>query len=186
MKGVVFNLLEGVVTEAFGANVWDDLLDQTGLSGAYTSLGNYDDGEIEALAAAAAAKAGMDREQVLRWFGEKAIPLLAAHYPDFFTPHRSSRTFLNGVNDIIHAEVRKLYPGAACPHFGMKVDDGGALQMIYRSDRRMCALAEGFIRGAAAWYGERVEVTQPCCTLHGDDHCDIRVEWIEATSRAAA
>ena len=38
MKGIVFNLLEEVVTEAYGADAWDSLLDAAGLDGAYTSL----------------------------------------------------------------------------------------------------------------------------------------------------
>ena len=41
MKGVVYHLLEEAVVEKFGADIWDDLLDDTGVAGAYTSLGNY-------------------------------------------------------------------------------------------------------------------------------------------------
>ena len=33
MKGVVFNLLQEVVTAAHGPDVWDDLLDRSGVSG---------------------------------------------------------------------------------------------------------------------------------------------------------
>ena len=58
MKGVVFNLLEEAVTDSFGADTWDDLLDDADLEGAYTSLGNYSDAEIEALVGAAARPAG--------------------------------------------------------------------------------------------------------------------------------
>ena len=54
MKGVVFNLLEQVVVREYGENVWDDLLDATGLGGAYTSLGSYPDQEMMSLVSAAA------------------------------------------------------------------------------------------------------------------------------------
>ena len=43
MKGVIFNLLERAVTDEYGADVWDDLIDDAGVGGAYSSLGNYDD-----------------------------------------------------------------------------------------------------------------------------------------------
>ena len=49
MKGVVFNLLEEVVTERHGDAVWDTLLDASGLVGSYTSLGSYPDEEMEKL-----------------------------------------------------------------------------------------------------------------------------------------
>jgi hypothetical protein len=74
MKGVVFNLLEETVTRSFSANVWDDLIDASGVSGAYTSLGNYPDEEIEAPVAAASAALSLDRNAVLRWFGQKGDP----------------------------------------------------------------------------------------------------------------
>jgi hypothetical protein len=77
MKGVVFNLLEETVTRSFGADVWDGLIEASGVSGAYSSLGNYPDEEIEALVAAASASLSLDRNAVLRWFGHNAIPVLA-------------------------------------------------------------------------------------------------------------
>ena len=59
-KGVIFNLAEQVVTDDYGADVWDDVLDQAGLEGAYTSLGSYPDGDLTALVAATAARLGVE------------------------------------------------------------------------------------------------------------------------------
>lgn len=185
MKGVVFNLLETVVTRHHSADVWDDLLDAAGLDGSYTSLGNYDDAEIEALVAAASAALGIDRAAVLRWFGRNAIPVLAELYPTFFAPHASARPFVQGVNDIIHAEVRKLYTGAACPHFMIREYEDGALGMDYRSARRMCALAQGFVEGAADYYGEAVEFEHVACVDHGHPKCEFKIRWVETAARAA-
>jgi len=177
MKGVVFNLLEEVVRRHHGEDLWDDLLDDAGLDGAYTSLGSYADADIEALVAAAAGKLGLQREDVLRWFGQTAMPVLAELYPAFFEPHSSSRTFVLGVNSIIHAEVRKLYTGAECPHFNFRDDADGALLMDYRSSRRMCALAQGFIEGAASHYGEAVDFRHDSCVDRGDPHCVFHIRW---------
>jgi hypothetical protein len=185
MKGVVFNLLEEVVGREFGEDVWDDLLDAAGVDGAYTSLGSYADSDIEALVAAAGAKLGLSRAEVLRWFGQKAMASLAKLYPAFFEPHTSSRPFVLGVNNIIHAEVRKLYTGADCPHFNFRDADDGSLLMDYRSARRMCALAQGFVEGAAAYYGEAVDFHHDGCVEHGDSHCTFRIAWRPATAAAA-
>ena len=160
MKGVVFNLLEEAVTEAFGADTWDDLIDGAGVSGAYTSLGNYSDAEIEALVAAAARRLNMEPAAVLRWFGERAMPLLKRRYPALFDAHPSSRSFILSINSIIHPEVRKLYAGAACPFFHFREDADGALSMRYHSTRRMFDLAHGFVLGAAALWRETVMVAR--------------------------
>lgn len=186
MKGVIFNLLETLVTRDHGADAWDDLLDEAGLAGAYTSLGAYDDAELESLLACAAAKMGCGREDMLRWFGQQAIPLMADLYPDFFVAHRSARPFIEGVNDVIHAEVRKLYAGAACPHFGIRPTTDGGLSLTYRSSRRMCALAHGFIEGAAGYYCETVEIAHQSCVEQGGAACEIAIHWREGLSELAA
>jgi hypothetical protein len=177
MKGVVFNLLQQVVTAEHGEDVWDDLVDAAGVSGAYTSLGSYSDDEIMALVGAACEKLQASPATVLRWFGQKAMPLLAKSYPDFFTPHENSRSFVRSVNDIIHVEVRKLYVGAECPYFHFKETDDGALRMDYRSSRRLCALAQGFVEGAAAHYGEDVDFEHETCIERGDATCVFRIRW---------
>ena len=158
MKGVVFNLLEETVTEAFGAETWDDLLDDAGLPGAYTSLGNYSDAEIEALVSAAARRLDMEPAAILRWFGERAMPLLKARYPALFVSHATSRNFILSINNIIHPEVRKLYAGASCPFFHFKEGADGTLMLRYQSTRNMFDLAHGFVLGAAALWHESVTV----------------------------
>lgn len=180
MKGVVFNLLAEAVERSFGPDTWDTLIEMSGVSGAYTSLGNYPDAEIEALVAAAMTALSLDRDQVLRWFGQSAIPVLAELYPAFFEVPGSAREFTAGVNTIIHAEVRKLYPGAECPHFRLSDGADGQLVMEYLSSRRMCALAQGFVEGAAAWYGETVDFEHTACTGRGDPNCTFTLRWSAA------
>jgi pimeloyl-ACP methyl ester carboxylesterase len=173
MKGVVFNLLEAAVTRDYGEDTWDDLLASAGLVGAYTSLGNYADEELGRLVAAAAESLGSPDQDIIRWFGREALPALAQAYPAFFAGHSGTRSFVLTLNDIIHPEVRKLYPGADVPSFEFADQDDGALRMGYASHRRMCAFAEGLIEGAAAHFGERASIAQPVCMLRGDDHCDL-------------
>lgn len=177
MKGVVFNLLEEAVTREFGIDTWDALLDSAGLAGSYTSLGNYDDAEIVALVEAAAAALGLSRSQVLRWFGEKAMPILKDRYGAFFEKHGSSKDFVLSVNSMIHPEVRKLYSGASCPFFHFREAADGAVTMEYDSARRMCDLADGFVRGAANLYCEGVDVLHHRCMNHGDEKCVLEMRW---------
>jgi hypothetical protein len=177
VKGIIFNLAEEVIVERFGEDTWDQLLDVAGLDGAYTTLGNYPDQELAALVAAGAASLDVPEADVLRLLGEGAFPRLAASYPIFVEPHRETRSFLLTLNDVIHAEVRKLYPDAQVPDFGFDQSAPDVLALTYRSSRRLCALAEGFIAGAATHFGEHVDITQPVCMLTGDDHCVLQCSF---------
>lgn len=175
MKGVVFNLLEEVVSRHHGETVWDTLLDAAGLPGSYTSLGSYPDEQMEQLVLAASSALGLPPAKVLRWFGREAMPLLAARYPVFFNAQKSLCPFILSVNSIIHPEVRKLYAGAHCPNFHFEDAPDGTLLMQYSSRRKLCYLAHGFIEGAAAHYAESVDVTHLQCMHEGDTKCLLRI-----------
>jgi heme-NO-binding protein len=175
MKGIVFNLLEEAVVRQYGEDTWDDLLEAAGLDGVYTSLGSYPDQQLTDLVAAASAVTGTDPQSIIRWFGREAMPALAAAYPGFFVPHRDIGSFLNTLNEIIHPEVRKLYPGADVPTFGFTTASDGTITMRYGSPRRLCAFAEGLIEGAATQFGQVVTIDQPRCMLRGDELCAIEI-----------
>jgi len=175
MKGIVFNLLETVVVQSHGEAAWDDLLDATGLAGSYTSLGSYPDEEIEKLVGAGSQALGLTPNDLLRWFGREAMPLLAKQYPVFFTEHRTTLPFVLSVNDIIHPEVRKLYAGAHCPFFRFEETADGAVVMNYDSPRKLCALAHGFIEGAGDHFNEAIAVEHLSCMHDGDPKCRLSI-----------
>ena len=180
MKGIIFNLVEEVVTEAYGADTWDSLLDDAALDGSYTSLGSYPDTDLFALVGAASKSLGVSPDQVVRTLGEGAIPLLAERFPEFFEPHAGTRTFLLTLNDIIHAEVRKLYPDADLPEFDFDTSAADGLTLGYRSGRQLCQLAEGFITGSARHFGETAIIDQPECMHRGDGQCLIHCRFTAA------
>lgn len=177
MKGIIFNLLEEAAEQHFGPDTWTDLVEASGVSGSYTSLGSYPDAEILALVETAANVTGKSCNEVLQWFGRAAIPLLAGRYGELFEGHPSARSFILSVNDIIHPEVRKLYAGAHCPHFQFRDAEAGALLVGYQSPRQLCHLAHGFIEGAADWFGEIAAVEHIGCMADGAAMCQLSVRW---------
>lgn len=185
MKGIVFHLLQEAIVRSRGEEGWEDLLDEVGDSGVFTTLGNYPESRLAALIMAAAPK-GSTPFEATRWFGRTAMPLLAEHYPAFFTPHTATRPFILTLNEIIHPEVRKLYAGADCPDFDFQNAPDGRLLMGYHSPRRLCALAQGFLEGAAAHYGETVTVEHQKCMHHGDPQCLMAVSFAAAAADVAA
>ena len=176
MKGIVFNLLEEVVTREYSADIWDDLLDAASVNGSYTSLGSYPDEDLLKLVMAASSALQQPPEEVIRWFGRSAVPLLADKYPAFFAPHSSTRSFILTLNEIIHPEVRKIYPGADVPEFDFQLTDSSLL-LGYTSKRRLCSFAQGLIEGTAEHYDEQVELEHLKCMTRGDDKCLIRVDF---------
>lgn len=178
MKGVIFNLAEEIIVDSYGEDTWDALLDAAGLDGSYTSVGSYPDDDLFRLVGAAASRLGVAAPDVVRTLGEGALPLLAARYPFFFADHTTTRSFLLTLNDIIHSEVRKLYPGADVPEFEFDTTDPGWLGITYRSPRKLCSLAEGFIIGAARHFGETATIEHPLCMLRDDDSCLLRCAFL--------
>jgi hypothetical protein len=183
VKGIVFNLLGDVVARQYGADTWDALLGAAGVDGAYTSLGNYPDEELTRLVIAASTALEKDPQDIVRWFGRSAMPLLAVRYPQFFV-HRGTREFVLTLNAIIHPEVRKLYPGAATPDFEFDTSSPDVLVMLYRSRRQLCAFAEGLLEGAAAHFAETVTIDHPSCLLRGDAHCRLELAFRKAAAVA--
>lgn len=184
MKGIIFNLFEVLVEADEGELAWDEILDRTGLSGVYTALGSYDDSELRALLVEVAKRRGLEADVVLRDFGRRALPMLAERYPEFVTPHESAVPFLLTLNDVIHAEVRKLYPGAKVPVFDFVTHDIAtadapplALDMVYHSHRGMCALAEGFAIGVGEYFAQELVVEQSSCQARGDRDCVLSLRF---------
>lgn len=175
MKGIVFNLLEQVVSTAHGEDVWDQLLDDAGVDGVYTSLGSYPDEELGLLVKAASEALDTPADDVVRWFGEQTLPLFAIRYPDLFTAQSSTRTLVLNLNDVIHPEVEKLYPGASTPVFAFDTSSPDTLLMKYRSPRQLCSFAEGLLLGTATHYGEQIVIDRPRCMKRGDDHCLLAI-----------
>jgi hypothetical protein len=176
MKGVIFNLLEEVVSEHHGDAAWEALLAATASDGVYSSLGNYADAELVALVTAASNLTDTPVRTLLHWFGVQALPKLAERYPAFFENAPDTRSFILSVNTIIHPEVRKLYSGAACPHFHF-AETPDTLTLGYRSPRKLCDLAHGFAEGVASHYGEAVTFSQPSCMHDGAPSCQLVVTW---------
>jgi len=180
MKGVVFNLLQEVVSRDYGEAVWDDLLDAAGLEGAYTSLGGYPDGDLIALVGAASSALDSPPDEIVRWFGRNALPLLAEGHSHFFAAHDSARPFILTLNDIIHPEVRKLYPGADVPVFDFDAASDEVLVMGYASPRQLCSFAEGLIEGAADHYGQTASIEHTRCMKLGDPKCVLEIAFGDA------
>lgn len=173
MKGIVFNILNDMVEEKFGLAAWDGLLESTGSDGIFIAPETYPDEELIALVTAAETATGIPLQDLVFSFGEYMVPKFFDNYPIFFDAHTELIPFLLTVDQVIHVEVRKLYPEAGLPEFKYESAQSDRLTMIYQSPRKLCQLAEGLISGSAKHFDQDYELQHATCMHNGADHCEL-------------
>lgn len=156
MLGMVFTELMEMVEGRFSPELADRILLRAELphGGAYTAVGYYPHEEIVRLVTLLSEETGVGPDDLVRAFGEHLLGRFEQAYPEMFAGKRTLYDFLASIETHIHVEVRKLYPEARLPRFEVLERGPRHLQLAYRSPRRMSALAEGLILGAAGHYKE--------------------------------
>lgn len=177
MKGLVFDLFGEVIVGRYGDQAWRTLLEAAGFDGDFRPDAQYGDDDLQRLVSTFARAFAMEPDAVLRWFGQRAMPILARRYPAFFETQTGTRSFLLDLNRIIHPEVRKLHAGADVPFFDFRDDDEGALLMGYHSSRGLCSLAQGLTEGAGGVFGESVDFRHLTCVHRGDPGCLFHISF---------
>lgn len=181
MKGVVFNVFESFVDETFGEDAFDALVAQCPLHTRepFVGPGTYPDADLIALVTKACTVHGLEPEAALRVFGAYLFGALAARYPGFLEG-KEAKTFLLSVHDVIHVEVRKLYPEAVTPSFTYEDTGPDTLTMRYTSERKLCHLMEGLLAGTAEHFGTSIDARQATCMHEGADVCTFHLRFGQA------
>lgn len=172
---MLFNVAQEVVDDTLPEATWDRTLAATGLEGAYTSLGDYPDADLTAIVGEISASTGLSPEDVLRHVGQHGYTHLTSRHADLVAGIGDLGSLLHHLEDVIHPEVRKLQPDASPPSFRVTDLGPASWQVEYRSQRHLCALAEGLIQGAAQGFGSSCAVERTRCVADGDDHCRLIV-----------
>jgi predicted hydrocarbon binding protein len=178
MKGIIFRLLNQMVEDRLGLEVWTKILEKVNphSGGVYTTAGTYPDEELLSLVGELSQVSGKPAEQLVYAFGEYMLPQLAKAYPGFFEG-MAPKPFLLSIHDVIHVEVKKLYPDADLPTIEYENPAADRLVMKYQSPRKLCRLAEGLIDGTAKHFDTKIRRKQTKCLLQGDDHCRFELSF---------
>jgi len=171
MKGIVFTEFLEMVESEFGYVVVDRITSLPELEdhGAYTSVGNYSHGDMIAMIGELSVAVGLESGDLVRSFGRYLLRSFSRNNADFFVGISDAFIFLNGIETVIHTEVRKLYSDAALPQFECVLEGDKRLVMDYRSERPFADLAEGLIRESLVYFDDSAELQrEPGPT--GDGH----------------
>lgn len=176
MHGIIFTELRKYVDEKLGGNAWTDLLAAAGLKGRmYLPIQEYPDAEAVGLVVTASEITGLDASVILEDFGQFIAPSLLGMYRTLVQPEWRTLDVLEFTEDTIHKVVRSSNPGAKPPELKAVRVSESELHLTYGSQRKLCFVAKGIIKGLAAHFNEEVEVEESQCMHAGAETCEILV-----------
>lgn len=175
MHGVIFRALKEHVTEEHGEDVWSEMMDAAGIEPKlYLPVSYYPDRELHALVAAGSDVTGRSEADLLEGFGADLAPDLLDTFSTYVPDEWGTLEVLANLGEIYDA-VESGTDEADTPDVDPERDGENAVVVRYRSDRELCDLGTGIVRGVAEAYGDSVRVREDACMHDGADACEIRV-----------
>ena len=162
MKGILFTQFLEMVEERYSPAIADRILlaAQLPSGGAYTAVGTYDHGEIWSLVIELSRQINIPVPDLFRTYGEYLFVHFVRIYPHCLGAATSTFDVLQGLNNVVHREVCRLYPDAELPRFDVVERTPSQMTLIYESARHFADLAEGLIRACACHFGQVIALTR--------------------------
>lgn len=176
MHGLIHIELERFVRSTLGDAVWDEAAAAAGVSQiTYVADRQYGDAELLAVVIAISKATGAGPQSLLEQFGRALVPSLIAAHRHLVHPEWRTIELIANTEALIHTTLRAGDAAAQPPMLRTTKRGPHALLVIYASERRMCGVAKGIMRGVADHYGETIVVTEESCMLTGDGTCNLAV-----------
>lgn len=169
MKGIISTTFEDLVRERLGEGCVDELFDQRGLKtdNSFVAPVTNRDEDLVALVLTAAEMAGLEVTTTLFGSGRYAFFRLVSCREDPDESADSLESLFAHVDDIIHVEVRKLWPEAETQRIHVQSESEVVLIVRYESRRRLCPVFEGLIAGLRDFYRPAVVCEHIACPEDG-------------------
>lgn len=162
MKGIVFTELLEMVEDKFGFDMADAIIEKANLphEGMYIASGTYPHHELVSIVTALSKESNLPIPTLLNVYGKHLFGRLISMYPVFAEGKSNPLEFIASVHDIIHVEVRKLYPDAELPEFTTISSSENELVLHYSSHRQMEEFAVGLMEGCSEFYKQAITIEQ--------------------------
>ncbi|MEM7081899.1 MAG: heme NO-binding domain-containing protein [Pseudomonadota bacterium] len=145
MIGTIFVEFLEFVEEKYGLDTVDVIVeharDSLSTNGSYTAVGNYAHDELLALAVAIHEVESTSINTIIHDFARHLMDYFVDKHGLYFAASNDVYEFLLSVGNIIHADVRKLYPKAQPPEITGSLNEESELLITYRSKRPLAELA---------------------------------------------
>jgi tRNA A-37 threonylcarbamoyl transferase component Bud32 len=186
MHGLILLQFQKFAQKQGRVTAWESVLQEAQLPiKSYSPARVYPDEEMLALVGATGRLLNLPAAAVLEAFGEFVAPELIRLYGRLIEPQWKTLDLIENTEKLIHAAVRVGNPGAQPPVLDCVRSTPDELQIVYSSDRQLCGVAKGIVKGAARHYGETVRITEDACMLRGDPFCALQVTRLPANEAYA-
>lgn len=150
----------------------------------YLPSGVYPDAEAVELLQSLAESTGRTLPDTLEQFGRFLAPHLLKVAGRHVDPGWQTLDLIEHTEAIIHAMIRTANPGALPPVLETVRPSLDELHLIYGSQRQLCPLARGLMRGIAAHYHEELAIDEPSCMHRGDPFCSFVIRRLAHETHA--
>ena len=180
MKGIVFTEFIEMVENRYGLELVDEIITSSELisEGIYTAVGTYDHNELFKMVKKLSQKIKVKVPDLLRGYGKELFKVFVLKYNSFFEGYNNTLDFLEGVDQHIHVEVRKLYPDAELPKLTCTRNDKDSLTLIYESSRKLSDFGEGLISGCAEYFNEEISIGKRNLSSGNGDKVEFKINVI--------
>ncbi|WP_276281346.1 heme NO-binding domain-containing protein [Halorussus caseinilyticus] len=177
MHGIVLKGLKDFVTAEYDREAWRAIQDAAGLGGeVYVPITEYDDADALALVEAASDVTGEDVSDLLDAFGRFLVPPLVETYGVHVEEDWTGLELVANVEAYIHEALRaKQLSTYTPPALASEWVGDDRVRVTYASDRELCSLAVGLLRGVESYYDAAFEIEERTCMHDGDDRCELVV-----------
>lgn len=176
MHGVIFDELESFVTEEYGPDAWDDLLETADTDHeAFLPTQAYPDSDLVEIVKTASESTDEPVQDLLYAFGEYTASDLLEMYEVQIADEWGYLDLISNTEEQIHKVVRRDMPEAEPPELQTKRVSEDEVRIRYASERQMCSVLEGIATGMASAYGTRADISQAQCMLEGASECHVSI-----------
>lgn len=171
MKGIVFTEFLELVEEKFGIEMVDSIIEASKLEseGIYTSIGTYNFSEMLSLLTNLSERTNISIDDLLLVYGEHFFGVIERSYIGLVDTYNDPIDMLSSIENHIHVEVRKIYPGAELPTFIVEEKSEDLLIMVYKSSRAMYYFGLGLMNRTFKHFNTTAEITLEKLTEDGTE-----------------
>ncbi|MEC4003998.1 heme NO-binding domain-containing protein [Flavobacterium sp. SUN052] len=180
MYGIVNKAIQDLVTENFGAQKWEDILERSGIEeDFFISSEAYDDDITFKLAVAVSEEMNMTVSQVLIAFGEWwVVRTTKEKYGGLMESGGTNlREFLMNL-PLFHNRVMLIYPKLTPPEFKVSHISENSINLHYFSKREgLQEFVRGLIQGLGIMFNTPTTIELLQTRDLGDSHEVFKVSW---------
>ena len=186
MHGSICVILKKFVEQSHGKETWQEILRLAGHDGLVLSpIQSYPDEAVFAIVGATCEHLEVDMQTGLEAVGKFAAPELVRFARGMLHPDWKTFELLANIETLIHRTIRVSNPDAepaTIQAFELSDDE---VQVVYSSQRGLCALANGILQGLGDVFDEELKVVENTCAHKGDPFCTFTVTKVKIDESTA-